>query len=103
MTTVGSKRVIGKLSPGGSAYTEDAVFTNPGGTAELRCTYERDGQIRATTVSEIKAGGVTVDIAPELTRSGVLNEQHVNVCLGPGSCAFGPLQPNPVPKGLRIS
>jgi len=61
------------------------------------------GQIRASTAGEIRAGGGTVDVAPELTRSGVLNEQHVNVCLGPGSCPFGPLQPNPVPKGLRIS
>jgi hypothetical protein len=61
------------------------------------------GQIRATTAGEIRAAGGTVDIAPELTRSGVLNEQHVSICLGPGSCPFGPLQPNPVPKGLRIS
>jgi hypothetical protein len=61
------------------------------------------GQIRATTAGEIRAGGGTVDIVPEMTRSGVLNERHVNICLGPGSCPFGPLQPNPVPKALRVS
>ena len=61
------------------------------------------GQIRATTAGEMRVGGGSVDIAPELTRSGGLNEQHINICLGPGSCPFGPLQPNPVPKGLRVS
>ena len=45
MTTLGSKRVIGPLSPGRSAYTEDAVFTHPGGAAELRCMYERAGSM----------------------------------------------------------
>jgi hypothetical protein len=41
----GVKRVIGPLSPPPSAYTEDVVFTHPGGDAELRCTYERDGSM----------------------------------------------------------
>jgi RHS repeat-associated protein len=61
------------------------------------------GQIRATTAGQIRSGGGTVEIAPELTRSGVLNERHVNICLGAGGpCPFGPLQPNPVPKAGRI-
>jgi RHS repeat-associated protein len=60
------------------------------------------GQIRASTASRIREGGGTVEISPELTRSGVLNEKHVNICLGPGPCPFGPLQPNPVPKSGRI-
>jgi len=60
------------------------------------------GQIRATTVGEIRSGGGTVEIKPELTRSGVLNPQHVDICLGSGSCPFGPLMPNPIPKALRI-
>ena len=47
MTVVGVKRVIGPLSPGQSAYTEDVVFTHPGGSAELRCVYEQDGQMVA--------------------------------------------------------
>lgn len=45
MNTVGIKRVIGPLSPPPSAYTEGAVFTHPGGDAELRCTYERNGSM----------------------------------------------------------
>lgn len=52
--------------------------------------------------SSSPSGGGTVDIVPERTRSGVMNEQHVNICLGPGECPFGPLQPTPAPKGERI-
>jgi hypothetical protein len=38
---------------------------------------------------------------PELTRSGRLNERHVDVTEGrPG--AFGDPEPNPVPKADRI-
>ena len=47
MNPVGAKRVIGPLSPPPSAYTEDVVFTHPGGDAELRCIYERDGAMFA--------------------------------------------------------
>lgn len=43
MSSTAIKRVIGPLSPPPSAYTEDVVFTHPGGDAELRCAYERDG------------------------------------------------------------
>ena len=42
-----AKRVIGPLSPPPSAYTEEAVFSHPGGDAELRCTYERNGSMHA--------------------------------------------------------
>lgn len=60
------------------------------------------GKVRATTAGKIRAGGGSVVGKPELTRSGVLNEKHVNICVGGGSCPFGPLQPNPVPKSGRI-
>lgn len=43
MSGQNAKRVIGPLSPPPSAYTEDVVFTHPGGDAELRCTYEHSG------------------------------------------------------------
>ena len=45
MNAVGTKRVVGSLSPPPSAFTEDAVFIHPGGDAELRCTYERNGSM----------------------------------------------------------
>jgi len=41
----GVKRAIGPLSPPPSAFTEDVVFTHPGGSAELRCTYEHNGSM----------------------------------------------------------
>jgi hypothetical protein len=41
------KRVLGPLSPPPSAYTEDVEFTHPGGGAELRCVYERNGSMFA--------------------------------------------------------
>jgi len=60
------------------------------------------GQIRSTTAGRIRASGGRVDHAPEMSRSGVLNERHVDVCLGSGPCPFGPLMPNPVPKSGRV-
>ena len=60
------------------------------------------GQVRATIAGEIRATGGTVDHVPELSRSGVLNDKHVNVCKGSGPCPFGDLQANPVPKADRI-
>lgn len=47
MNSTAFKRVIGPLSPPPSAYTEDVAFIHPGGDAELRCTYERDGAMVA--------------------------------------------------------
>jgi len=45
VNALGTKRVIGPLSPPPSAFTESVVFTHPGGDAELRCTYERSGSM----------------------------------------------------------
>jgi RHS repeat-associated protein len=59
------------------------------------------GQIRSTTAREIRDGGGSVTRTPGKTRSGEPNPRHVDVCLGPGPCPFGPLQPNPVPKPDR--
>ena len=43
----GTKRPLGSLPPPPSAFTEDVVFTHPGGSAELRCVYERNGSMYA--------------------------------------------------------
>ena len=56
----------------------------------------------STTAGEIRAGGGTVEHVPEPTRSGAMNERHVNVCLGEGPCPFSPRQPNPISPAGRI-
>ncbi|MBB4637843.1 RHS repeat-associated core domain-containing protein [Longimicrobium terrae] len=60
------------------------------------------GTIQATTAGEIRAAGGTVTHAPEMTRGGVLNERHVDICKGSGPCPFGQQTPNPIPKKGRI-
>jgi hypothetical protein len=53
-------------------------------------------------VAGIRDRGGTVEWRPELTRTGRLNDRHVDVTEGrPG--AFGEPEPNPVPKVERIS
>jgi hypothetical protein len=79
------------------------VFSGAAGrTLEEAASGVPHGQIRSTTAGAIRAGGGSVKHAPELTRSGVLNERHVNICLGQGPCPFGELFPNPVPKPGRV-
>jgi len=73
-----------------------------GATLDDAGAYVPHGQLRATTAGEIRAGGGRVDVVPEMTRAGNLNTHHVNICLGQGSCSFGPLIPNPVPRSGRI-
>jgi hypothetical protein len=81
----------GELFSGAQGETvEDAAAGVPHGT------------IRSTTAGEIRAGGGTVDYAPEFNSNvGATNYQHVNVMLGesnPFSEPFG----NPVPKSGRF-
>jgi len=58
------------------------------------------GTIRATTAGEIRAAGGKVEHAPEMTRSGKINDKHVNVTTGEQH-TFGPPQPNPIPRRER--
>src|SRR5688572_30141613 len=59
------------------------------------------GQMRATTAGEIRSRGGGVTCAPELTKSGQINHRHVDVIEGMTG-AFGPIEPNPVPKSDRV-
>lgn len=109
---------LGRATKGAGGLADDTVVVR-GGTSEVpppgevfsgayghtleeAGAYVPYGQIRPTTAGQIRAGGGTVTVVPEMTRSGVMNEHHVNICLGAGPCPFGPLQPNPVPKSGRI-
>jgi hypothetical protein len=57
--------------------------------------------MRSTTAGRIRELGGIVEIKPELTRSGVMNNRHVEVIEGKAG-AFGDIEPNPVPKDQRI-
>jgi uncharacterized protein RhaS with RHS repeats len=73
-----------------------------GGTLEEAASGVPHGTIRASTAGRIRQSGGTVTPKPELTRTGVLNEKHVDICLGSGPCPFGEPMPNPIPKAERI-
>jgi hypothetical protein len=61
------------------------------------------GLVRWTTAGHIRAAGGSVEHAPEPgPDSGTINRQHVHVVEGGGASAFGPPQPNPVPKRERF-
>jgi hypothetical protein len=60
------------------------------------------GQVQPNTAGMIRSQGGQIEVAPELTRSGNMNYQHVNVTEGGTETTFGPPQPNPVPKSGRI-
>jgi len=60
------------------------------------------GSFRWTTAGDIRAGGGTVEPAPEMNPAlGQVNYQHVDVCLGEGGCQWSDLVPN-VAKSLRF-
>jgi hypothetical protein len=61
------------------------------------------GTIRSTTAGAIRQQGGSVILAPEPTRSGAMNNIHVNVTEGGAVTVFGLPIPNPVPKSLRIN
>lgn len=58
------------------------------------------GTIRESTAGAILAGGGSVTVKPDPTKSGTLNPQHVNVV--EGRPTFSAPKPNPVPKKERI-
>jgi hypothetical protein len=59
------------------------------------------GQLRRTSAGRIRALGGTVEAKPELTKSGIMNDRHVEVVEGRVG-SFGEIEPNPVPKEERI-
>lgn len=60
------------------------------------------GQIRVSTVGEIRARGGVVEWSPERSRYGTLNQQHANVTEAGPTVFPAPAQSNPVPRLLRI-
>ena len=60
-----------------------------------------NGNLRCTTVREIRRCGGLVEWTPEFSPHGTLNQQHVNVTENGTTCFSEPV-PNPVPKKDRI-
>ncbi len=59
------------------------------------------GQIRVTTAGAIRAAGGTVEWVPEVSRYGMVNQQHVNITEG-GPTTFTEPRLNPLPRAERI-
>jgi hypothetical protein len=92
----GTRRFWRAAAPG-------TVFSGAvGETLEDAAAYVPHGTIRFTTVGAIMAAGGSVTLKPEVTRSGKVNERHVNVIEGSLSSVFSEPLPNPVPKRDRI-
>lgn len=88
----------GELPPPGTVFS-GAV----GETVEDAAAYVPHGTIRVTTVKEILANGGSVALKPEPTRSGKINERHVDIVEGTAPSSFSSLMPNPVAKKDRIA
>jgi RHS repeat-associated protein len=74
-----------------------------GATLEEAASGVPHGTIRTTTAGEVRGAGGTVHSAPEPTRSGVMNDKHVNVTEGANKpSTFSQPRPNPVPKKDRV-
>jgi RHS repeat-associated protein len=88
----------GEMPPPGTTFSGAQ-----GATLEEAASGVPHGTIRSTTAGAIREGGGSVESAPELTRSGVMNDKHVNITEGTTKpSSFSDPQPNPVPKKDRI-
>jgi hypothetical protein len=63
--------------------------------------YIPHGKMRSASVREVRSRGGAVNLVPEPTKAGFLNDHHVNVREG-RTGSFGELEENPVPKAERI-
>jgi len=73
-----------------------------GKTLEDAAAFVPHGMIRFTTIGAILTGGGSVTLKPELTRSGKINERHVDVIEGSSPSTFSDVMTNPIPKAGRI-
>ncbi len=87
----------GALPPPGTVFS-GAI----GETLEDAAAYVPHGTIRFTTVGAILAAGGAVTLQPEVTRSGKLNERHVNVMESSSPSTFSEPLANPVSKQDRL-
>src|SRR5882724_995007 len=88
---------IQELPPSGTPFS--GAYGN---TLQEAASGVPHGTIRCTTAGAIRSNGGSVVHAPEMTRSGLLNELHVNITEGSGPTTFSDFFPNPVPKSGRV-
>lgn len=88
----------GELPPAGTVFS-GAI----GESVEDAAAYVPHGTIRMTTIGAILSNGGSVTLKPELTRSGRINERHVNIVESGNPSTFSSPFPNPVPKQERIA
>jgi len=82
--------------------TDGAVFSGTvGPTLEAAACAVPHGQIRISTVGEIRANGGVVLWEPEISRYDTMNYQHLDI-IKAGPTTFTVLQPNTVPRLERI-
>ena len=60
------------------------------------------GTLLATTAGAVRAAGGSIEWELDVSRGGVLNENHVNIVEGDGPSVFSEPFPNPIPKSKRI-
>ncbi len=87
----------GELPPPGTVFSGVV-----GETLDDAAAFVPHGTIRFTTIGAILAAGGSVTLKPEMTRSGKINERHVNLIEGSAPSTFSNPLPNPVPKQKRI-
>jgi hypothetical protein len=88
----------GEMPPQGTTFSGAH-----GATVEDAAQGVPHGQIRTSTAGEVRDAGGSVRSAPERTRSGNINQKHVNVREGTNNpSTFSQPKPNPVPKKDRV-
>jgi RHS repeat-associated protein len=88
----------GEMPPQGTTFSGAH-----GATVEDAAQGVPHGQIRTSTAGDIRDAGGSVRSAPERTRSGNMNNKHVNIREGSKKpSTFSKPKPNPVPKKDRV-
>jgi hypothetical protein len=93
--------IVIREGSGDSSTPGISISGATGPTAEAAAVAIPHGKMRFTTAREIRAEGGKIVWAPELSRHGTLNQQHVDITLGKSS-TFSELLPNPVARSDRI-
>jgi RHS repeat-associated protein len=97
-------RIIVRGGQGPLPAPGDVVSGSQGETIEDAAKGVPHGSVRVTTAGEIRAGGGSVEVLPEVNpKSGNVNGNHVDIVTGENGTGLGEIIPNPVPKKDRFN